>query len=343
MTPLAKIARVVILPAVFCPSGAAHAADCLPPGPVNLANLSAGGSGGTETLNNAGQGNFACTDITSAFSGKAMEAVSIQLGGIGNPDTWGLVPGQFTQDGLPVTGVKYVFATGGQGSRCLYKYDGTGENSSSGAVRAGANNLSATACADGEPLQAAAEPTLPITTAGEECTGEIRVGDDSIFGPEDNEVVVVAESLDGQKVAACAGFSEQEQAYCADQCLNFRDVGQTEDCLSTASNHLPGELKLDACKPCDTALDVIAAGGNPPLHPQTGDPMEFCWEKVNSVYEDNDLAGTPPPINGMPRTPGTILKHTPLRQTDSSTTFYNACSKTRIAVNGVDYWVTTCK
>ena len=99
----------------FWLSGGLHAADCLPPGDVFSDAGAIVGSGGIETITNAGQGNFTCADIVSAFTGQPMEPVSITLGGLGNPDTWTLVPEQTTSIGLPVTGVKYIFAVGGQG------------------------------------------------------------------------------------------------------------------------------------------------------------------------------------------------------------------------------------
>jgi hypothetical protein len=231
------------------------------------------------------------------------------------------------------------------GARCVYLYPDialSGQYLTPGSDK---TIKSTVVCSNGRPGFEVVEEepvNLPTTTAGDSCTGDIMVDGTSIL--EDGSVVL-AESLDGQTKAACSVTAEG-QDYCDDSCLNPRDVGETLACTSSVNKY--GELDLAACKPCDTALDVIAAGGTPPMHPVTGEPMEFCWEKANSVYEQGDLAGPPPNIDdgsvmGIQRTVGTMLKHTPIRQSEYSITWYNYCYKTPIPINGTYYWVTTCK
>jgi VCBS repeat-containing protein len=192
------------------------------------------------------------------------------------------------------------------------------------------------------------EEVLPVTTAGLECTGDIKVGGISIFDDPDiaATTVVLAESLDGQTKAAC-NVTGSGQSYCEDSCVNPSDRGESAACLAASALLGDGQFDLDACKPCDTALDVE----NPPLHPldgseQAGLPMEFCWEKTGSVYEGTgDLSDPvdPPELNGFPRTEGTMLKHTAIRQSETSITWFNYCYKTSIPINGRYYWVTTCR
>jgi hypothetical protein len=234
------------------------------------------------------------------------------------------------------------------GNRCVYSYPTT---ATSGQYLTPGNNKTigdVKICSDGrtgiaEPV-VAEDPILPTTTAGVDCTGSI-----SGLTLEEGSLVL-AESLDGQTKAACSSSVGTGQAYCEDRCVSPRDVGETLAC--TQSVNANGEYNLAACKPCDTALDLMTDGDdstNPPLHPIDRTPMEFCWEKTNSAYESTgDLAGTPPDLDGgaaadIPRTPGTMLKHTPIRQSENSTTWFNDCYTTSVPVNGRYYWVTTCR
>jgi hypothetical protein len=180
----------------------------------------------------------------------------------------------------------------------------------------------------------------------EACTGTINNAGNLIF----EGGVVMAESLDGQEVAVCNAEAGGLQSYCEDSCVNFRDVGETLNCTGSV-DPVTGEYDLTECQPCDTANDVILAGGNAPVHPITGDAMEFCWEKTGSVYEGTaDLVLDPPPDlvdtttgNVIPRSANTMLKHAAVRQSGNTITWYNKCYKTKTEVNGRTYTVTTCR
>ena len=199
-------------------------------------------------------------------------------------------------------------------------------------------------------------PKLPITTTADSCVATLTVAgvtDPIVF----EGGVVLAESIDGQVKAVCNAEAGDTQAYCEDSCVTFMDQGESTACLLSAKTLGTGEYGLADCKPCKTALDVMAEGGNPPLHPFDGSqneglPMEFCWEKTGSVYEGpGDLSDPddPPQFkdgatgNLVPRTAGTMLKHTAIRQSDYSITWYNKCRKTSIELNGRTYYTTTCR
>lgn len=256
------------------------------------------------------------------------------------------------------------------GNRCIYNYP-TIAMEANGLTPGGNKSISdVIICSDeitgiivAEPEEPPPPPTLPVTTASNSCTGEILIEGSNILGGQ--EAVVVAETIDGQIVASCSVTADSGQEFCEDRCVNFRDVGESADCLFSVNDYTDGsttnntgEYSLEACKPCLTALDVKAGLGQsfgvltPALHPdQTGYTpeipryMEYCWEKVNSAYEGiNDLGGEPPVIvGGVPRAEGTMLKHTPVRQSETSITWYNKCYKTKVSVNGRDYWTTTCR
>ena len=283
-------------------------------------------TGASSAYELSGQGNISCTDLN-------MFEISADL--------------TFSSDGTQLDRwetqeeADAVLVKPSNGNRCVYNYPDvalSGQYLTPGSTKAISD---VKVCSDGRTGIEIVEPeelVLPTTTAGDECIGDIQVDGSSVL---EGGSVVIAESLDGQTRAACSVTAE-DQEYCDDSCVNFRAVGETLAC--TTSGNANGELSLTACQPCDTALDVIADGGTPPVHPVTGDPMEFCWEKVNSVYEGaDDLVGAPPAIEGTPRTAGTMLRHTAVRQSEYSITWYNACYLTPIPVNGRYYWVTTCR
>lgn len=302
-------------------------------GACNITTDSAGDfvTGASNTFELSGQGNFSCADLNMTEVTAVVTASDTAV--VSNGIDW-----TATEE------ADAVVVDPSSGNRCVYIYP---DQAKSGQYLTPGSDKSVNdvvVCTDGrDGFEVAVQPVLPTTTASDDCTGDITVGTTSIL-PDGS--VVLAESLDGQTKAAC-NVTATNQEYCEDRCENFRDVGETLAC--TGSANLNGEYNLAACKPCDTTRDVIAAGGTPPVHPVTGDPMEFCWEKVNSAYElTGDLAGAPPNIDdgsvgGIPRTPGTMLKHSPIRQSDISITWYNACYKVPVAVNGRYYWVTTCR
>ena len=290
-------------------------------------------TGATSAYELSGQGNISCADLSMS---DITSTATLNFNSNGTQlDSW-----------ETMEEADAVLIKPSNGNRCVYNYPTI---ALSGQLLTPGNNKTISdvkICSDGRTGIAEAvvleEPVLPTTTAGDLCTGEINVGGTNIL-PDGS--VVVAESLDGQTKAACSVTAEG-QSYCEDRCVNFQPRGETLACTTSAIGSALGEYSLDACKPCDTALDVIADGDNPPLHPVDGTPMEFCWEKVNSAYEVGplvDLAGEPPAIEGSPRTPGTMLKHTPIRQSEISITWFNACYKVPVAVNGRTYWVTTCR
>ncbi len=293
-------------------------------GACNTATEGEDDTGASNVFELSGQGNFSCADMNMYEITNA----NITLSNDGKSAAW-----------TASEEADAVAVDPSSGNRCVYFYP---DQAKSGQNLTPGNDKSISdvvVCSDGKPGYYDEPEVLPVTTAGVGCTGDIVVDGSSIFDGT-SQAVVVAETLDGQTVAACS-LTESGQEYCEDRCENFRDVGETLAC--TTSVNLLGEYNLAACQPCDTALNVIADGRTPPVNPVTGDPMEFCWEKVNSVYEgENDLVETRPDIEGTLRTPGTMLKHTPVRQSETSITWYNACYLTNVSVNGTDYWMTTC-
>jgi len=285
-------------------------------------------TGASNTFELSGQGNFSCADLNMTEITAVVTASDTAV--VSNGIDWSA-----SEE------ADAVVVDPSSGNRCVYIYPDialSGQYLTPGSDKRVSDVVVCSDGRDGFEVVEEEPVILPTTTAGDECIGDIQVDGTSVL---EGGSVVIAESLDGQTRAACSVTAE-DQEYCDDSCVNFRAVGETLACTTSANAN--GELSLTACQPCDTALDVIADGGTPPVHPVTGDPMEFCWEKVNSVYEgDDDLAGTPPAIEGVERTAGTMLRHTAVRQSEYSITWYNACYLTPIPVNGRYYWVTTCR
>jgi len=304
---------------------------------------------------NQGQGGFTCTSVNLSDGTQAVDLLSVgkisvtkTTGGGSKTLDWsmqGADPGKT----YPLALVRVV--NNGEGTSCNYTYDGIStEDSGLGNLAAGPVKIGSGSgtlfCGSLNQVKIPVEEevTLPTTTAGVNCTGSIS----DLTLPDGS--IVVAESLDGETVAACSSTADSGQAYCEDRCVNPMDRGELATCLATAGSgaFLGGEFGLNACKPCDTALDLIDRGETPPFHPEEdGTPMEFCWEKTASAYSGpGDLSHpveAPEYTPGVPRTVGSMLKHTPIRQSETSITWYNYCYKTTVTVNGRDYVVTTCR
>ena len=311
---------------------------------------------------NQGQGSFTCSTVSLSDGTQAIDLlaagkilVTTDSGGskVLNWEIQGADPGKT----YPMALVRVK--NNGEGASCNYTYDGiTTEDSGLGNTAAGPVQTTSGSgtffCGSLTQVFLPVEEqqaVLPTTTAGVDCIGSIS---DLTL---DEGSIVVAESLDGETVAACSSSVDSGQAYCEDRCVNppAEPRGESTACLDSVIA-ATGEFDLELCKPCDTALDLINDNDpltNPPLHPNddspnAGLPMEFCWEKTGSAYSGaGDLShpdpGNPPQINGQDRTPGTMLKHTAIRQSETSITWFNYCYKTTVTVNGRDYTVTTCR
>jgi hypothetical protein len=287
----------------------------------------------------SGQGNISCADL-NMFDITSTATLGFSSDGK-QLDTW-----------ATTVEADAVLIKPSNGNRCVYNYPTIAKSGQLLTPGSTKSISEVRICSDGrtgiaEPVVVEPE-VLPVTTATNSCNGDILANGQSLI-PGSTPTLVTAESLDGQFRAAC-NAAGTGQSYCEDRCVNPRDVGESPACLGSL-DPLTGEYGLEECQPCDTALDVIAQGGNPPLHPLDGSPnaglpMEFCWEKTGSVYEGvGDLSDPvdPPQINGYDRSAGTMIKHTPIRQSESSTTWFNYCYKTSVAINGRYYWVTTCR
>ena len=295
-------------------------------------------TGATSAYELSGQGNISCADLSMD---DITSTATLNFNSNGRQlDSW-----ETTEE------ADAVLIKPSNGNRCVYNYPTI---ATSGQLLTPGNNKTISdvkICSDGRTGIAEAvvaeEPILPTTTAGNDCTGDILIDGSSIIDPEiAGQTLVLAESLDGQTKAAC-NVTGTGQAYCEDRCVNPRDFGESAECLASL-NAATGEYGLAECAPCDTAKEVEArsatTGETPPLHPIDGTTMEFCWEKTGSVYEEFDLVEeVPEDANGLPRSTGTMLKHTAIRQSETSITWFNYCYKTSVPVNGRYYWVTTCR
>ena len=308
-------------------------------------NLDGSVTGAASVYDQSGQGNFSCSDLNFDFDITDLATITL------SPDGDSVQEVSISQPWTSSNQIRAVVVKPSNGDRCVYNYPTVTYQAFELTPDSNKPVSEVLVCSDGVPgikVSQDVEPTLPVTTTADSCTGDIKVDGSSIFSDTTAEVAIIAETIDGQTVASCS-LTADGQEYCEDRCVNFRDVGETPACL-TSVNGLTGEFNLTACAPCDTAKDVIAYNDTQaviddptlaipePVHPVSGAPMEFCWEKINSVCETGDLAGC-----AAGRNPGTMLKHTPVRQSDTSITWYNKCRKSTITLNGIDYTTTTCR
>jgi hypothetical protein len=295
--------------ALLLPSGLAWSA----------CNVDAEQTGATSLMQQSGQGNFACSDLTGkgvAMTGEPMTAIdkphlAITFGPGNLSIDWQLI-GDYEADALIVEAA--------DGKRCIYNYPNnatSGTNLTPGGDKSIKN---VTACTDSffenEPLP----PTPPpISTVGDGCQGNISVSCNGDAGCDDF-LVVTAHSL--ENAAVCNGTLAQgdTQTQCVDQC-----VRRTPD---PSCDGLSGELPLGLCAPCELSQSVPADPSDPDLR--------YCWEYTNKVVLGGDSASG--------RTAGTFIPQEALQGTSSDTQFFEGttCYKTTTKLNGRYYTYTTC-
>lgn len=309
------------------------------------------GTNATSVLDASGQGNFSCADMSPGPDGGDMQSINLRPSVTITPNN-PLDPTAVTVTvdvaDLPNYELDAVYIKAkGNGARCLYTFTDYAESGIS--LQAGGDSFSiddVIVCADSKGQAPAEEPAViePVSTAGDNCAGQILYDDGSGgLVPLDDLAVVSAVSLDGQKLAVCSGDLTQ-QFQCVNVCKNFTPRADTPECSAASEGLTNGELDLDACRPCDLT-DLTA----PPAVDKDGNPVFYCWEYTNSVVRDPPLDVLYPapgaefvPGTEIPRMWGTLLPHKKAWSTTEETETYNGCYTKTVYLNGRAYTYTTC-